>query len=140
MLVKSDAAIENTGVLDDLGWHREPSLENKWPHNTIHERWHATYKSVVRACMLQSGFPSTAWDLVVGYAAIALSVTQTAPILPWEKDAGGNVLDDFKQKASQNCWEAHHGGQPSEGFVTILTNHDTHSCRLLPLVFLSVGG
>ena len=50
ILVKSDAAKELTGAVDELGWHREPSLENRWPHNTIHERWHGTYKSVPQCC------------------------------------------------------------------------------------------
>ena len=62
MLVKSDAAKELTKAVSDLGWHPEPSLENKWPHNERHERWIGTYKSVFRASMLQSGFPNEAWD------------------------------------------------------------------------------
>ena len=38
VLVKSDAAKELTGPIRQLGWHPEPSLENRWPHNTRHER------------------------------------------------------------------------------------------------------
>ena len=57
ILVKSDAAEEMTGAVESFGWHPEPSLSNKWPHNASHERWIQTLKSVVRASMLQSGFP-----------------------------------------------------------------------------------
>ena len=57
VIVRSDAAKDLTLAVSDLGWHPEASLENRWPHNHQHERWHGTYKSVLRACMLQSGFP-----------------------------------------------------------------------------------
>ena len=45
ILVKSDAALSLTGAIHDLGWHAEPSLENRWPHNTAHERYHAHTKA-----------------------------------------------------------------------------------------------
>ena len=57
VVVKSDAAPEIIGAVQDLGWHSEPSLANKWPHNTQHERWGQSVKSVCRANMLQSGLP-----------------------------------------------------------------------------------
>ena len=56
VVVKSDAAPEIMSAVYDLGWHSEPSLANKWPHNTVHERWTGTCKSVIRVSMLQSGF------------------------------------------------------------------------------------
>ena len=54
IVVKSDAAAEITGAVRDLGWHSEPALPGRWPHNAAHERWIGTFKSVVRAAMLQS--------------------------------------------------------------------------------------
>ena len=105
VMVRSDAASEITLAVEDLGWFSEPSLENKWPHNAVHERWIGTFKSVVRACMLQSGFPPEAWDFAVPYASIVLSVTQPTPIHPWEKDASGQTLPGSKHRETQSCWE-----------------------------------
>ena len=96
ILVRSDAAREITNAVRELGWHAEPSLENKWPHNAAHERYQGVLKSVTRAGMLQSGFPRKAWDLCISYCSVALPVTQLAPIHSWEKDAAGNVLDAHK--------------------------------------------
>ena len=109
ILVKSDAALSLTGAIHDLGWHAEPSLENRWPHNTAHERYHGTYKSATRASLLQSGLPVAAWHLAVTYASICLAITQRAPILPHMKDAAGNVLAEFTVRVNKTCWEVHHG-------------------------------
>ena len=65
--------------------------------------------------MGQSGFPFKAWELVVGYAATALTLTQRAPILPWEKDDSGKVLEKYRAKESQTCWECHHDGSKFDG-------------------------
>ena len=65
--------------------------------------------------MLQSGFPEKAWDHAVPYAATALSITQAAPILPWERGRGGTILEAYKLKAEQTCWEAHHANKPFDG-------------------------
>jgi len=115
VVVKSDADKAITSAVEDLGWHAEPSLENKFPHNAIHERWHATYKSVLRAAMLQSGFPADAWDVAAPYCALALSVTKPAPMLPWELDANGRPLEAAMEKSRQSCWECHHGGAAFTG-------------------------
>ena len=37
VVVKSDAAGDITQAVVDLGWHPQPSLANRWPHNTVHE-------------------------------------------------------------------------------------------------------
>ena len=75
VVVRSDAAKELTLAVSDLGWHPEPSLEKSLaPHNHQHERWHGAYKSVLRACMLQSGFPEVAWDFAVPYVSMSLNV------------------------------------------------------------------
>ena len=57
VVVKSDADPAILGAVYDFGWHSEPSLANTWPHNTAHERWQGSVKSVCRAAMLQSGLP-----------------------------------------------------------------------------------
>ena len=124
VMVKSDAAKEITSAVEELGWHPEPSLQNKWPHNATHERWIGTHKSVIRANMLQSGFPEPAWDWSVPYSSIALSVRQRAPIHAWEKDAAGNVQDQYKHKEGLTCWEVHHNGDkflgPSQPFGRLM--------------------
>merc|ERR1712183_795683 len=56
ILVKSDAASETTAAVRQLGWLLEPSLQNRFPHNAVHERWIGTLKSTVRTAVLQSGF------------------------------------------------------------------------------------
>ena len=38
IVVKSDCAAEITGAVTELGWHPEPSLENRFPHSSEHER------------------------------------------------------------------------------------------------------
>ena len=58
ILVKSDAAQEIEKAVEELGWHPELSLGNRWSHNTVHERWIGTCKSVIRVSMLQSGCPN----------------------------------------------------------------------------------
>ena len=115
LMLKSDAAKELTGAAAELGWHSIPSLENRWPHNAVHERWHATFKSVLRAALLQSGFPERAWDLAVTYSSTALAITQRAPLLPSERDASGQVLESCADKACSSCWEIHNGGDPFGG-------------------------
>jgi len=94
-MVRSDAALEITSAVQELGWHPEPSLAKKWPHNAVHERWIGTLKSVIRANMMQSDFPASAWDFAIQFSAIALSIAKPAPIHAWEKDATGAILDEF---------------------------------------------
>ena len=62
IICKSDAAKEITGAVSSLGWLIEPSLQNRFPHNAAHERWIGTLKSVIRASILQSGFPEKIAD------------------------------------------------------------------------------
>ena len=113
--MKSDAAGEILKAVEDLGWHSDSSLANRWPHNAVHERWHGTFKSILRSSILQSGFPVAAWHLAASYAAIALSVTKSAPLLPWELNAAGLPLEAAKTKSKQTCWECHHGGEQFTG-------------------------
>ena len=80
IMVKSDHASEITSAVAELGWHPDPSLENRFPHNAEHERWIGIVKSVQRACVSQSGLPPKTWNLSFPFAAIALSVIQKAPI------------------------------------------------------------
>ena len=61
--VKSDAAKEIINAVEQLGWHPIPSLENTWPHNTVHERHQGKLKGVQRATSLQGGTPEASWDI-----------------------------------------------------------------------------
>ena len=89
----------------------DTTLPNKWPHNANHERSIGTFKSCMRAAMLQSGFPAKNWDFAVPYCSVALPVTHWAPILPTEQDADGNLLPAYKEdKENRTCYEAHHKG------------------------------
>ena len=110
IIVKSDAAKEITSAVEHLGWHSCPSLENTWPHNTVHERHQGKLKGVQRAAMLQSGIPEAGWDIAAAYSAIALIVVEPAPILPYERDASGAILEAHVQKSEQTCWECFHRG------------------------------
>ena len=116
IIVKSDAASEIIAAVNDLGWHSIPSLANVWPHNTDHERSHLTVKSIARALMTQAGFPEDCWDFSAPNASISHNVTKLAPILPWEKDAAGNVLEAYKEKSQRTCWHAH-TGEPFTGVM-----------------------
>ena len=83
-MVKSDAAKEIIGAVEHLGWHSIPSLENTWPHNTVHERHQGKRKGVQRASMLQSGIPEPGWDVAATCSCIVLTIVELAPILPYE--------------------------------------------------------
>ena len=39
VIVKSDSAPDMKGAITELRWLPDLSLENRWPHNTVHERW-----------------------------------------------------------------------------------------------------
>ena len=65
--------------------------------------------------MLQSGFPPQGWDLAAPFAAIALSVAQPAPMLPWETDANGKPLEGMRAKA-------HLPGTPGAVWPTVLSS------------------
>jgi hypothetical protein len=108
--VKSDADKAILKAVERLGWHALPSLENTWPHNTSHERHQGKLKGVQRASLLQCGFPETAWDSSASYSAVALSVSEFAPILPHERGTNGEPLDAHLTKAKWSCWQAFHNG------------------------------
>ena len=109
-MVKSDAAPEIMSAVYDLGWHSEPSLPGKWPHNTEHERWGQSVKSVCRANMLQSGLPTKVVPWCMMYSAIALAADQPCPIHAHERDAAGNVLPEYAYKENRTCWQEHWDG------------------------------
>ena len=115
ILVKSDAAKEITGAVTQLGWHPEPCLANKWPHNASHERWIQTLKSVIRASMLQSGFPEQISEWSAPYSSISLALKQPCTIHEWEKDASGITLEAFRYKENWTAWMAFHEGEEFVG-------------------------
>ena len=115
IMVKSDTANEITGAVRDLGWIPEPSLANRFPHNSSHERWIGTLKSVIRSAVLQAGFfdPIDSW--AAPFSSIALTLKQPCPIHPHERDAAGNVLEAFKFKLNWTCYQCHTGGEDFSG-------------------------
>ena len=115
LLVKSDAALEITGAVKELGWLPEPSLQNRFPHNAVHERWIGTLKSCIRSAVLQSGFPEQLSEWSIPYASMSLSLKQPCPIHKHERDAAGNVLPAFKHRLKWTCWQAFHGGEEFAG-------------------------
>ena len=115
ILVKSDAANEIVGAVKMLGWMPEPSLQNRWPHNTTHERWLGTLKSVIRAAVCQSGVPDRIVDWSVPYSAMALALKQPCPMHPHDKDKSGNILPHAKHRTNWSCWTAFHGGEQFTG-------------------------
>ena len=110
VLVKSDAAGELVEAVKELGWHAEPSLENRWPHNAVHERDGGTLKATVRAALLASGIGEEGWSVGTPYGAVSLSAVQPAPILPHEV---GTPVEH--EKANLTCWAAAHGGDDFQG-------------------------
>ena len=110
VIVESDAEPGIISSVETLGWHPETSSANRWPHNTTHERWHGSLKSVERSAIAQSGFPLESWGMCITFASTALGITQQAPILPYEKDAAGNALPEHQHKVGKTCWFVHHGG------------------------------
>ena len=134
ILVESDASQEITKVVEELGWHPEPSLANKWPHNTVHERWTGTCKSVIRASILQSGLRQQILLWVLSYASIVLSIVQPAPIMRQEEDTTGNILKEYEWKKEHTCWKVHHDGKELEGQMPLrgqlcyYLNRENHTC------------
>ena len=55
-MFKSDRGRELEAACQQLGWVSEPTLANRWPHNSVLERDIRTLQEVARAVHLQSGF------------------------------------------------------------------------------------
>ena len=136
IIVKSDAAKDIVNAVSQMGWHPEPSLENAWPHNAVHERWQRTLKSVQRAVILQSGFNTEAWNWSMPYAAVVLAISQLAPLLPHEKDDDDKPKPEFVEKSNWTCWRAHHRGAtfkgPLEPFGRLCHYYDASKHTLEP--------
>ena len=117
LVLHSDSAGELTKAAAHLRWLSEASIPNTWPHNAAHERFNCTFKSTMRAAMLQAGFPSEAWDLACPYTATVLSLTHHPPLLPHELGNDGKPLPEHRHKLMVSSWTAHHGGDPFVGVV-----------------------
>ena len=99
--VKGDNAEEAIKALRKLGWRHDPSLENVWPHNSVHERDSRTWAELLRTNFLSSGlhiFPKT-WPVAAEYAAIAFNATLHPPIFAHERDTEAAAA-----KAITNRW------------------------------------
>ena len=56
VIFKSDCAKELEGARLQMTWVAQPTLPNKWPHNSVLERDTRTIEEATRAVHLQSGF------------------------------------------------------------------------------------
>ena len=56
VVFKSDNAKELESACNQMSWVPEPTLPNRWPHNSNLERDIRTIEEVTRAVHLQSGF------------------------------------------------------------------------------------
>ena len=76
IMFKSDNAKELEAACQQLGWVSEPTLANRWPHNSVLERDIRTLEEVARAVHLQSGFQIRPglWPHSCVYAAFVLNL------------------------------------------------------------------
>ena len=79
VVVKSDNAPALIDAAHKLSWIPETSLANRWPRNAVHERMHRTLLSLCRAQLKQSGIPTNAWNIVVCFASVLMSIIKDAP-------------------------------------------------------------
>ena len=81
IMVKSDQAKEFLASCSQLGFQHEPTLENRFPHNTQLEREIRTVEEITRALHLQSGFHmfQDLWSLSVTHAALMVSCFHAKP-------------------------------------------------------------
>ena len=101
-ICKGDNAGEAIRALRRLGWPIDPSLENRWPHNTVHERDTRTYGELLRTNFLASGlhiFPKT-WPVSAEYASVSFNVAALPPINQGEHGTDIEVL-----KRGTTRWE-----------------------------------
>ena len=81
IMVKSDQAHEFQASCSQLGFQHEPTLENRWPHNSRLERELRTIEEITRAVHLQAGFHmfQDLWPLSVSHAAFMISCCHKTP-------------------------------------------------------------
>ena len=73
VMVFSDQSDAITGAVQNLGWHPETSLPNRFPHNVFLESDIPLEKATCRAAMWQSGFPHELWHLAYPFSCLTLS-------------------------------------------------------------------
>ncbi|CAE6921679.1 RE1 [Symbiodinium sp. CCMP2592] len=78
VLVKTDCDRSLTSAISQVGWAQEPSLQNRWPHNSQLERHIRTLEETTRASHLGAGFHllQGLWPVSVAYAANALNIVK----------------------------------------------------------------
>ena len=108
IIVKSDCDGAIILAVKNLGWHPEPGLPNKFPHNAHLERFVETMKSLTRSNTHQCGGNSDCWHSGAQHACIAYAVTQKAPILLHMKREDGTTQPGWKYIESRTIWENHH--------------------------------
>ena len=81
VMMKSDQAGEFIASCAQLGFQHEPTLENRWPHNSQLEREIRTIEKVTRALHLQAGFCwfQDLWPLTMSHAAWMITCYHAKP-------------------------------------------------------------
>ena len=81
VVMKSDQAGEFNASCTQLGFQHEPTLENRWPHNSQLEREIGAIEEVTRALHLQAGFHmfQDLWPLSVSHAAWMITCYHSKP-------------------------------------------------------------
>ena len=100
VLFKSDNAKELLSAWATLGFTSEPSLERRWPHNSVLEREIRTIEECTRALHIASGFQlhSGLWVHTVRYAAHTINLFHPAVGIEGSRyvNAVGSEFDGMK--------------------------------------------
>jgi hypothetical protein len=99
---KGDNAREAIAAMRALGWRHDPSLENRFPHNSAHERDTRTWAELLRTNFLSSGlhvFPKT-WPIAAEHAGVAMSISAHPPIFHSERNGAAEAA-----KLTTTRWE-----------------------------------
>ena len=77
----SDAADEFESAAKILGWIPTPSLPNRFPHNSQHEREIRSFQEGVRSSFLEAGFAirPELWPIACKYGSMALNLSHASP-------------------------------------------------------------
>ena len=91
-----------------LGWLPDPTLENRFPHNSAHERDTRTWAELLRTNFLASGlhiFPKT-WPIAAEYTGVVFSASAHPPIADSERGSPAEAA-----KLNTNRWAMATGGE-----------------------------
>ena len=100
----SDAADEFESAAKILGWIPTPSLPNRFPHNSQHEREIRSFQEGVRSSFLEAVFAirPELWPVACKYGSMALSLSHASPadssLSRWDFGVAHFGVDDIPVK------------------------------------------